>query len=148
MARQRFSLVPDEVKQELILESKIRNGEINPDNFHQLTPEEQKKVQEILFRIASDKVNPNIGASTLEFVVFAFMRIAYKQLKGLALTAEDQEIKESLERIMQMHQITNDNISKQDWYFDYMKYAEEKAQAILKNREEHIERKRQIMGYV
>jgi hypothetical protein len=148
MARQRFSLVPDEVKQELVLESKIRNGEINPENFHQLTPEEQKKVHEILFKIASDKVNPNIGASVLEFVVFAFMRIMNKKVNGLALTAEDLEIKKSLDRIMEMHQITNDNISKQDWYFDYMAYAEEKAQAILQNREEHVNRKRQVIGEV
>jgi hypothetical protein len=148
MARQRFSLIPEDTKQEVILESKIRNGEIHADNFHELDPEEQKLVQKILFKMASEKVEPNIGASCLEFVLFAFMRLMHKQWNGIPFNEDDKAIQESLQRIMNMHQITNYQIPKQDWFFDYMAYAEEKAREILKNREEHVQRKLQVIGEV
>jgi hypothetical protein len=148
MARQRFSFVSDEVRQELTLEARIRSGEINAENFHELSPEEQAQVNAILFRIASDKVNPNQGASVLEFILMAHLRLMQKKLNGLALSPDEQAIEASLNRIMEMHEMTNPSIAKADWLFDYMEYAERKAEEILRNRKEHIERKRQVMGEV
>ena len=146
MARQRISLVSDEVKQELDLESRIRSGEINPETFEQLSPEEQTQVNNLLFKMASEKVEPNQGTSALEFILFGFMRIMNKRVNGMSLTEEEKTIEESLQRIMNLHQITNVDVEKSQWLFDYMAYAEAKSAEFLRNREEHIARKQQITG--
>lgn len=148
MARQRISLVPDEVKKQETLESRILSGEINASNFAELSPEDQKQVNQILFKMASEKVDPNVGVSSLEFLIFAFMRIANKKLNGIPLNSEDLIIQESLNQILEMHEITNDNISKENWLFDYMAYAVANAEQILENRKEHIQRKQQVTGKV
>lgn len=148
MPRQRISLVPEEVKQEKTIEAKIQSGEINATNFSTLTLEEQAQVNKILFNMASKKVVPNQGASALEFTLFAFMRIMTKKMNGMSLTADEKEIETGLNNIMNLHEITNTNLAKSDWLFDYMAYAEAKAVEILANREEHITRKQQVTGQV
>lgn len=148
MAREKINLVPNELKEKITIKKKILEGEITPEIFNTLPEKEKEKIVDILFEIASSKVDPNQGASTLEFVVFAFMRLVNKQLAGMSLTAEDQEIKEKLDTILNMHEITNTKISKKDWLFDYMEYAASKAEEILNNRKEHIERKKKTTGRV
>ncbi len=146
MARQRISLVSDDIKQEVSIESRIRSGDINPDNFKDLSPEEQSQVNKILFKIASNGIEPNHGLSTLEFILFAFMRIMMKKINNLSLSADEKEIEKSLECIMNMHQITNAKVRKTDWMFDYMNYAEAKSNEFLNNRKDHIERKKKTTG--
>lgn len=146
MARERISLVSDEVKQQQDLESRIRSGEINPQTFEQLSPEEQAKVNSLLFKIASEKVEPNQGTSALEFILFGFMRIMSKKVNGMSLTEDEKNIEESLNRIMDAHQITNPSVEKSQWLFDYMGYAEVKSAEFLRNRAEHIARKQQVTG--
>lgn len=148
MARQRISLVSDEVKTEATLEARIRSGEINPETFAQLPAEEQTQVNGILFKMASEKVEPNQGTSALEFILFGFMRIMSKKMQGMSLTEDEKAIDESLHRIMELHQITNSEVEKSDWLFDYMSYAEAKSAEFLSNRAEHITRKQQITGQV
>lgn len=146
MARERISLVPEEVKKEVTLESRIRSGEINAENFSLLSPEEQSQVNSILFKMASSKIDPNQGASALEFVLFGFIRIMNKKVNGLALTEDEKEIEASLDRITGMHEMTNPEVAKADWLFDYMQYAEVKSAEFLQNRKEHIDRKTQVTG--
>lgn len=146
MARERISLISDEAKSEFTLESRIRSGEINPTNFVELTATEQSQVNAVLFKMASEKVNPNQGASALEFILFGFMRVMTKKVNGMSLTEDEVAIDGSLNRIMNLHQVTNDTVAKTEWLFDYMGYAELKAQEILQNRAEHITRKQQITG--
>lgn len=148
MARERISLVPEEVKREVTLESRIRSGEINAESFSSLTPEEQSQVNSILFKMASSKIDPNQGASALEFVLFGFMRIMNKKVNGLALSEDEKEIEATLGRITGMHEMTNPEVAKTEWLFDYMQYAEMKSAEFLQNRKEHIERKAQITGKV
>jgi hypothetical protein len=148
MARTRMSLISEEAQQEAILEQKIRTGELHADNFNQLSPEDQEKVNIILFKIASETINPNKGASVLEFVLFAYMRLMNKKMNGEYLNSEDVGIQDSLNRILAEHEITNTNIYRADWLFDYMDYAEYQAQEILKNRKEHIERKKSVTGQI
>jgi|SRR5579875_1461117 len=148
MARQRFSLVPDEVKQEAEIRSKIESGEINPEVYASMPVDQQAIVNNILFKIASEKVEPNQGTSALEFVLFAFMRIMNKKVNGISLTAEDQEISDALDQILSLHQITDGQTPKSEWLFDYMGYAYVKAKEFLENRKEHIQRKEQVMGTV
>jgi hypothetical protein len=146
MARERISLVSDEVKQQQDLEARIRSGEINPETFAQLSPEHQLEVNNLLFKIASEKVEPNQGTSALEFILFGFMRIMNKKIHGMSLTEDEKNIEESLNRIMDAHQITNQSVEKSQWLFDYMAYAEVKSGEFLRNREEHIVRKQQVTG--
>ena len=146
MARERITLVPDEVKEKMDLEGRILSGEITAENFNELTPEEQTEVNALLFKMASEKIEPNQGSSTLEFVLFGFMRVAMKRMNGMSLTEDEKEIEEGLKRIMSMHQITDTTLYKSEWLFDYIGYAEMKAAEILRNRKEHIDRKQQVTG--
>lgn len=146
MARERFSFVSDETKEQMDLESRIRAGEITAENFSELSQEDQTEVNAILFKMASEKIEPNQGSSTLEFVLFGFMRVAMKRMHGMSLTEDEKEIEESLKRIMSLHQITDTTLFKSEWLFDYMEYAEMKAAEILRNRKEHIDRKQQVTG--
>jgi hypothetical protein len=148
MARERISLIPEEMKQQLSLEQRIINGDINPDNIQILSVEEQKQVGEVLFKIASEKVEPNQGTSALEFILFAFMRIMMKKVNGQALTSEDRQIEQELNNIINMHELSSGKVARSNWLFDYMGYAQLKANEFLRNREEHIERKKKVMGNV
>ncbi|MCD7910940.1 hypothetical protein KC480_05295 [Bacillus velezensis] len=148
MPRERVVLISDEVKKEVALESQIKSGELDFNKYSTLPEEEKKKVMEILFKIASEKVDPHQGNSALEFILFGFMRIINKQVKGLSLTQEDKNIEESLNRIFEMHDITNKNKLRSEWLFDYMGYAEKKSEEILQNRQDHVLRKTRITGNV
>lgn len=146
MARERISLVSEEVKAEVTLEARIRSGEINAGNFGELSTQEQSQVNGLLFKMASSKIDPNQGASALEFVLFGFMRIMSKKISGLALSEDEKEIEASINRIMEGHELTNPSVAKVNWLFDYMGYAELKSAEFLRNRKEHIERKTQVTG--
>ena len=148
MAVQRFNLLPEEEQKKEDLVSKIKRGEINPDNFSELPEGEQEKVNDILFDMASSQIDSNEGASTLEFILMSFIRIAYKKMNNVSLNSEDVKVEESLRRILNMHQITNEKVAMKDWLFDYMSYAEYKTAQFLQNREEHIERKKNVTGEV
>ena len=54
MARERFSFVSDETKEQMDLESRIRAGEITAENFSELSQEDQTEVNAILFKMASE----------------------------------------------------------------------------------------------
>ncbi|ECP9029754.1 hypothetical protein FU976_08035 [Campylobacter jejuni] len=146
MARERISLVADDVKQQMDLESRILAGEITSDNFNELSPDEQSQVNATLFKMASTKIDPNQGASALEFILFGFMRIMNKKINGMSLSEEEKSIEASLNRIWNKHELTNASIGKESWLFDYMAYAELKSTEFLRNRKEHIERKTQVTG--
>jgi hypothetical protein len=147
MARERISLVPDEVKREQVLKQQLLDGEMTPEVFQTLDPEEQGLINEILFKISSEKIEPNQGISALEFILMSFIRITNKKVNGMSLTAEDQAVEDSLNRILAMHEITNET-PKASWLFDYMAYAEYKSQEFLNNRKEHVERKKKTIGEV
>jgi hypothetical protein len=146
MARERISLVSEEVKSQATLEARIQSGEINQENFNELTPAEQAQVNELLFKMASEKIEPNQGLSAIEFILIGHLRVMSKKINGLALTPDEQSIEESLNNILDMHQLGNPAVAKSDWLFDYMGYAEVKAGEFLQNRKEHIERKAHITG--
>lgn len=148
MARQRISLIPDEQLKEITLRQQIGTGEMTPEIFAQLDPDEKRQVDGILFKMASEKVEPNQGISVLEFVVFGFIRIMTKKISGIGLSEDEMEIEKGLQAIMKIHEVTNDSVPRKDWLFDYMQYAEAKAIEILNNRREHIERKKQTIGQV
>lgn len=145
MARQRISLISEEEKKEKTLKQRILEGNFTHEDFQKLSLEEQQKVNKILFDIASERVNPTIGASTLEFILFSFMRIMKKKTDNLPLNSEDLKVEEALETIMNMHQITNEHTSLDEWLFDYLAYAKKRTEEFLQNRKEHIQRKTQIM---
>jgi hypothetical protein len=148
MAREKISLIPDELKEVKHIENMIQSGEINKDNFHQLSPIHQQEVNKILFDMAESQINLSQGVSAIEFVLFAYIRIMSKQAKGLALSAEDKKVEEGLNRVLELHQITDGNTSIDDWLFNYMEYAEAASVQILGNRSEHINRKREVTGNI
>lgn len=146
MARERISLVPEEVKTEKQLRSMIETGEITAENFYTLPQEEQRKVKDILFEIAASQINLAQGVSAIEFVLLSYIRIMNKKVNGLALSAEEKMIEEKLEKIYEAHEITNESVSIHDWLFDYLDYAYNTTLQVMKNRKEHISRKKKVTG--
>lgn len=146
MARERISLIPEAVQEERSIESKIRSGEINPEIFATLPPEEQSKINGILFKMASSGIDSNQGVSALEFITLSSIRLLFKMVNHQGLTDDDMKIKASLDRIFKQHELLNSDVSMEDWLFDYMGYAEYKSGEILNNRKEHIERKIEVTG--
>jgi len=148
MARERISLVSDEIQKEEKIRNDINSGLITKDNYNNLSLEDQEKVNEILFEIAEENINLAQGVSAIEFVLFAYIRLSRKESKGLSLTAEDKLIEKELDEILDTHEITSRNVYKKDWLFDYLAYAQHAANKILQNRKEHIERKKSTTGKV
>ncbi|CDQ41797.1 hypothetical protein [Virgibacillus salexigens] len=147
MTRERISLISDDDKKMQQLEDRILSGEINKNNYEQLNLTQQNEVNRILFEIAEEKINLSKGVSAVEFVLFAFIRLISKQVNGVAMTAEDKKIEAGLQKVLDLHEIYNENISMEKWLFNYMEYAETAAIKILGNREDHIQRKKGVTGH-
>lgn len=148
MARERIALIPEAEQEERVLESKIKRGEINPETFSEMTPAEQSQVNGILFKMASSGIDSNQGVSALEFITLGSIRILFKLVEKRGLTDDDLKIKQALERIFAQHELLNDNVSMDDWLFDYMEYGQYKSAEILNNRKAHIDRKKEVTGRV
>ena len=148
MARQYISLVSDEEKRVLDLKTKIMNGEITAENFHSLSPEDQKEANNVLFELSAAGVNIHQGVSSLEFILCAFMRITNKKVAGMSLSEDEKEMEAALQRIMELHEIANPQIRKDEWLFDYLGYAEKKTAEILQNRKAHVDRKKHTTGRI
>jgi len=148
MAREKFSLITEEERKEAAIRAKIKNGQINPEVYATLPEEEKTMISNILFKMASDRAEPNVGVSTIEFVLMAFIRLTTKKLSGMSLNAEDKEIEAALNRIYSMHQITDGKTPKSEWLFDYLEYAEYNASKLLQNRQEYVKQKMRLLGEV
>lgn len=147
MAVERIELISDQEKTAINIRASIQDGTINKDNFDQLDEKTQSVVKDILFTMSTEKIDSSEGASTLEFILMAFIRIANKKMNGRSLNSEDVKIEEALNTILQMHEITNGTPRKK-WLFDYMGYAQYKTMQFLNNRKEHIIRKMKVTGKV
>lgn len=145
MARERINLISDHEKEIENLRLAIKNGSITKENFDSYSAGTQEKIKNVLFEISTENINANEGSSTLEFILMGFMRIAMKRMDGELLSAEDLVIQDELRSIMRLHEITN-GMERKQWLFDYMGYAEYKTAQFLKNRKDHIERKRKVTG--
>ncbi len=148
MGRERITLITEAEATKVNYRKQIESGEMNPEEYNALSKEEQLIVTDVLFEMSSEKISPNQGTSALEFILFAFIRITNKKISGISLSPEDIEIEEQLKRITMNHQITSDNVSKNEWLFDYLSYAEYKSAQFLENRKEHIARKISAIGEV
>lgn len=145
MAVERIQLVPDEVLKKETIKEKVLKGEITKENFDDLSEDEQEKVKDILFDMASEEINLFHGVSSLEFILMGTLRVINKQMNNIALTETDEYIKDTLSRITEKHELSNTNFAKEDWLMDYMAYAEGNATKILENRMNYLSQKRSII---
>ena len=145
MAVERIQLVPDEVLKKETIKEKVLKGEITKENFDDLSEAEQEKVKDILFDMASEEINLFHGVSSLEFIMMGALRIMNKEMNNVSLTETDLYIKETLQRIMKKHELSNTDFAKEDWLMDYMAYAEGNATKILENRMNYLSQKRSLI---
>ena len=145
MAVERIQLVPDDVLKKETLKDKVLSGEITKENFNNLTELEQAEVKDILFDMASEGINLYTGVSSLEFIMMGALRVMNKEMNHIALTETDMYIKNTLQEIMEKHELSNTNMAKEDWLMDYMAYAEGNATKILENRMNYLSQKRSII---
>lgn len=146
MARQHIQLTsPEELEEKQILQG-IRNGQFSKEDFEKLPDEMKTKVNDILFELSSSEINLFHGTSALEFITIAAIRLLFRYKENTPLSETDKKLEKMLENILQMHQIGNQDVDPSDWLFDYTSYTEYKTAQILRNREEHIERKMKVTG--
>lgn len=146
MARQRIQIsTPEELEEKEILH-RITNGEFSKEEFDELSKEKKDKVNDMLFELSSSGINLFHGTSALEFITIAGLRLLFQYQKNKPLTETDRKLEKMLEEILEMHQIGNQGVAPEDWLFDYISYTKYKTAQILRNREEHIERKTKVTG--
>lgn len=146
MAKERIQLVSDEVLKKSSLRGQLKAGSYSKEDYDQAEAEEQRLVKDLLFDIAIEPVNPHHGASAIEFIVFAALRLMMKRFDGVGFTQEEFELEKQLRSIMEIHELSNGNVNKEDFLFDYLSYAKHMAEGVIANREAHIARKVAITG--
>lgn len=146
MAKERIQLVSDEVARKTTLRAKLKSGSYTKEDFDQADTVEKGLVKELLFDIAIEPVNPHHGASAIEFMVFAGLRLMMKKFDGVGYTQEDFEIDRQLREILKIHELSSGDVDKADFLFDYLSYAQHVATGVIANREQHIARKVAITG--
>ena len=142
---ERIQLVPDDVLKKETLKDKVLSGEITKENFNNLTELEQAEVKDILFDMASEGINLYTGVSSLEFIMMGALRVMNKEMNHIALTETDMYIKNTLQEIMEKHELSNTNMAKEDWLMDYMAYSKANAVKILENRSKYLAQKHSIV---
>ena len=146
MGKERIQLVSDEVLKKTSLRAELKNGTYTKEDYAKADAAEQRLVKDLLFDIAIEPVNPHHGASAIEFMVFAGLRLMMKHHDGTGFTEEDFKIQEQLREVLAIHELSNGEVDKEDFLFDYLEYAKFVASGVLENRQQHIERKVAITG--
>lgn len=141
MARERISLVPEEVLQEEKIRYKIANDLLSNEEFNQLNPEDQNKVKRVLFEMYANPVVAPVAFSGLEFAIFGLGKLFFKLNSGDELTEEERVFYDRFKTFIEKHEITMDA---GDWY---VSYAEEAMLLTQNNREEYKQKKIGITGY-
>lgn len=148
MARQRIQLTSTQELEENKILHGIKNGEFSKEEFHALPQEMKDKVNDMLFDLSSSEINLFHGTSALEFISIAAIRLLFRYKQDTPLSETDRALEKMLEEVLEMHQIGNQEVDMADWLFDYISYTKYKTAQILRNREEHIERKIKVTGNV
>lgn len=146
MAKERIQLVTDEVARKTTLRAKLKNGSYTKEDYEVADDIEKGLVKDLLFDIAIEPVNPHHGASAIEFMVFAGLRLMMRKFDGVGFTEDDFKIEAQLREILKMHELSSGDVDKDDFLFDYLEYAKYMAQGVIHNREQHIARKVAITG--
>lgn len=146
MAKERIQLVSDEVLKKTSLRAELKNGTYTKEDYAKADAAEQRLVKDLLFDIAIEPINPHHGASAIEFIVFAGLRLMMKHHDGTGFTEEDFKIQEQLRDVLAIHELSNGEVNKEDFLFDYLDYAKFVAVDVIGNRGNHIARKVAIIG--
>lgn len=146
MARQRIQLTSSEQLEEGKILHGIKSGEFSKEEFNALPQEMKDKVNSMLFDLSSSEINLFHGTSALEFVSIAAIRLLFRYKQNTPLSETDRALEKMLEEVLEMHQLGNQNVDMSEWLFDYISYTKYKTGQILRNREEHIERKIKVTG--
>lgn len=146
MGKQRFQVSTPEQLEENKIMHLITQGEFSKEEFNALPDDMKKRVNEMLFELSSNSINLFHGTSALEFVTIAAVRLLMQYKKNKPLSETDKKLEKMLEEVLEMHQIGNQGVNPENWLFDYISYTKHKTEQILRNREEHIERKMKVTG--
>ena len=141
MVRERFVFINKEEQTKLELKNQIQEGTLTKEVFDQLPKSQQEVVKDLLFEISSEKVNVFHSLSVLEFMLMASMRL---QLREGEFTEDDLKIKEAMKEFIEAHELGDASKPISEWTIDYIAYIKKQTALVIKNRSDHIERKRSI----
>lgn len=139
--RERFIFINKEEQTKLELKNQIQEGKLTKEVFDQLPKSEQEVVKDLLFEISSEKVNVFHSLSVLEFMLMASMRL---QLREGKFTEDDLKIKEAMKEFIEAHELGDASKPISEWTIDYIAYIKKQTALVVKNRGDHIDRKRSI----
>ena len=141
MMRERFVFINKEEQTKLELKNQIQDGTLTKEVFDQLSKSEQEVVKELLFEVSSEKVNVFHSLSVLEFMLMASMRL---QLREGEFTEDDLKIKEAMKEFIEAHELGDASKPISEWTIDYIAYIKKQTALVVKNRSDHVDRKRSI----
>lgn len=140
MARERYSLVPQEELKKEEIRTQIEQGMLTYEVFQTLTPKEQNKVREALFEMYAHPIDVPHALSGLEFAFFMLAKLFFRLQSGEPLNEQEQQFYDRLKEIIDQHEVALDPNA---WYIPYV---EEKMQRVLANRSEYKQKKIEITG--
>ena len=139
--RERFVFINKEEQTKLELKNQIQDGTLTKEVFDQLSKSEQEVVKELLFEVSSEKVNVFHSLAVLEFMLMASMRL---QLREGEFTEDDLKIKEAMKEFIEAHELGDASKPISEWTIDYIAYIKKQTALVVKNRSDHVDRKRSI----
>lgn len=126
------------------IKASIENGELKKDDLSKLTDEEKEMLLEMSFDIYSEAINTHRSLAALEYTLFSAIRILTLKAERKVLNEEDRKIENSLNGILNMHEITNRGLSIEDWSEDYLSYLQEVTLNTMNKRKEFKLLKKQL----
>jgi hypothetical protein len=129
---------------EIEMKKRIDAGEINPENFGELTVEEQEIVKLVLFKQYSPKMKDvSVNLSAIEFCLISLAKIVDKTIDKTLLTVEEQDFFNSLITTINLNDMPINDTT--DWRFSYFDYQFRKVQD---NRNAYFNEKMNVTGTV
>lgn len=144
MMRERFVFINKEEESKLKIKHDLEEGKLTKEKFDQLSSEDQEIAKDLLFELASEKVNVFHSLSVLEFMIIASMRLQLKEDELTGLTEDDIKIKEAMKEFVEAHELGDTSKPISEWTIDYLAYIKKQTALVIKNRGDHIERKRSL----
>ena len=139
--RERFVFVNKEEENKLKIKHDLEEGQLTKEKFDQLSRDDQEIAKDLLFELASEKINVFHSLSVLEFMIIASMRL---QLREGEFTEDDLKIKEAMKEFVEAHELGDSSKPISEWRIDYFAYIKKQTALVVKNRSDHIDRKRSI----
>ncbi|WJJ55293.1 hypothetical protein QB910_000049 [Dabrowskivirus KKP3916] len=142
MGKQIYQHISDEDMQQRQLQYQIQQGLMTSEKYQSLSPEDQAKVEEVLFDMYQSPIPIPQAISGLEFILMSLAKIFIAKDTGQTFTNEMTQFYEQFQSIVAEHEIQLDPTG---WY---LPYAKDKLEKVKQGRAEYFSQKSSIIDGV